>query len=297
MPKSDPTQPPPEPPESLAPASPPPEMQAASVPPPPPDAPLSETTAPPEEDTPMLDVHPPHHPIHSWKEYLLHMSTIVLGLLIAIGLEQSVEKIHRASERNELRESLKHETEKAIADAAQTEQTENDPLRWISARSDLVQNALTTHRPLPALLPRKPHVTSSNLPIDPVWSAAKSSGLLQLLTQQEIEVYSLADVLFTNLQDGQKPGRDASYKRAEFELRHKDPQHPEMIDLSHATPEELNTYISLLQEEYGAWDQVRVGCEYLRGIETAINSGERDLGRIQTASLQFYAREPRDLKP
>lgn len=279
---------------SPAPASRPVGMQAASAPPPHTDVPLSETTAPPEENTPMIDVHPPHQAIHTWKEYLLHMSTIVLGLLIAIGLEQSVEAIHRANERNELRESLKHETQKAIADARQTEQTENDPLRWLSARSELVETALATHQPISALLPRKPHVTSSNLPVDPVWSAAKSSGLLQLLTQEEVEVYSQADILFTSLENGQKPGRDASYKRAQFEVRHQaDPQHPGMIDLSHATPEELNTYIALLQEEYTAWDQVRVGCQYLRGIETAINAGERDLGGIQKASQQFYSRDPR----
>jgi len=274
--------------------------------PPSPETDVAENSAsanPTEEEVPMLDVHPPHEPIHSWKAYLLHMSTIVLGLLIAIGLEQSVEAIHRSNERSELRESLKRETEKAIADAAQTEQTENDPLRWIAAREDLVDKALTTHQPLPAQLPRKPHVTSANLPIDPAWNAAKSSGLLHLLTQDEVEVYSEADVFFTSLEEGQKPGRNASYKRAEFELRHRvDPQHMGFIDLSHATPEELNTYIVLLQEEYSAWDQVRVdqvrvGCEYLRGIETAINSGERDLGRIQKASRQFYSAEPHDSKP
>ena len=246
----------------------------------------------------MLDVHPPHEPIHSWKTYLLHMSTIVLGLLIAIGLEQTVEAIHRGKERSELRESLKRETEKAIADAAQTEQVENDPLRWISARTDLVDKALVTHQPLPAQLPRKPHVSSANLPIDPAWNAAKSSGLLHLLTQEEIEVYSEADYYFTGLEENQKPGRSASYKRAEFEVRHRvGPLSTGLIDLSHATPEELNTYIVLLQEEYSAWDQVRVGCEYLRGIETAINSGERDLGNIQKASRQFYSAEPRDSKP
>jgi hypothetical protein len=282
------------------PEAPTPDSQSAAMQPADTPALETETVEPAEtgKDAPMLDVHPPHQPIHTWKEYLLHMSTIVLGLLIAIGLEQSVEAIHRGNERSELRESLKRETKKAIADAAQTEQTENDPLRWISARTDLVETALTTHQPLPAQLPRKPHVSSSNLPIDPAWSAAKSSGLLHLLTQEEVEVYSEADVLFTGLEDGQKPGRNASYKRAEFEIRHRaDAQHPGMVDLSHATPEELNTYIVLLQEEYSAWDQVRVACEYLRGIETAILSGERDLGRIQAASRQFYSAEPHDSKP
>jgi hypothetical protein len=281
-------------PEAPTPDSQPAELQAA-------DTPALETTTAEAAETgknsPMLDVHPPHEPIHTWKEYLLHMSTIVLGLLIAIGLEQSVEAVHRSKERSELRESLKRETEKAIADAAQTEQTENDPLRWITAREDLVEKALTTHQPLPSQLPRKPHVSSSNLPIDPAWNAAKSSGLLHLLTQEEVEVYSEADIYFTGLEDNQKPGRNASYKRGEFEFRHRDLQNPGMIDLSHAAPEELNTYILLLEEEYSAWDQVRIGCEYLRGIETPILAGERDLGSIQKASRQFYSPEPHDSKP
>ncbi len=39
----------------------------------------------------MLDVHPPEHTPHTWRDFFLHIATIVIGLLIAIGLEQSVE--------------------------------------------------------------------------------------------------------------------------------------------------------------------------------------------------------------
>jgi hypothetical protein len=247
-----------------------------------------------EPEAQMIDIHPPEEPIHGWKTYLLHMSTIVLGLLIAIGLEQSVEAIHISHERQELRDSLRHESQNALADATQTEQTENDPLRWISARISLVERALDTHQPLPTQLPRKPHVVSSSMPNDPAWGAAKSSGLLSLLSQEEVEVYSAADLIFAGLHDTRKIGTAASYKRAEFEIRYTaDPQHPGLVDLSHATPEELNTYIALLYDEYSAWDQVRVGCEYLRGMETAILAGDRDLGQIEKATTQFYSTEPR----
>ena len=37
----------------------------------------------------MLDVHPPHEVTHTWKDFFIHIATIVVGLLIAIGLEQS----------------------------------------------------------------------------------------------------------------------------------------------------------------------------------------------------------------
>jgi hypothetical protein len=42
----------------------------------------------------MLDVHPAHHAASSWNEFLIHITTIVLGLLVAIGLEQTVEYVH-----------------------------------------------------------------------------------------------------------------------------------------------------------------------------------------------------------
>ncbi len=41
-----------------------------------------------------MDVHPPEHPIHTWRDFFVHIATIVVGLLIAIGLEQSVEWMH-----------------------------------------------------------------------------------------------------------------------------------------------------------------------------------------------------------
>jgi hypothetical protein len=43
----------------------------------------------------MLDVHPPHNPTHTWRDFLLHIATIVIGLFIAVGLEQTVE--HRSA--------------------------------------------------------------------------------------------------------------------------------------------------------------------------------------------------------
>jgi hypothetical protein len=39
----------------------------------------------------MLDVHPPHEKMHGFKDFLLHLLTITIGLLIALGLEGCVE--------------------------------------------------------------------------------------------------------------------------------------------------------------------------------------------------------------
>ena len=57
----------------------------------------------------MLDVHPAHHAANSWKEFFVHIATIVLGLLIAVGLEQGVEYIHHRREVAEARRALEVE--------------------------------------------------------------------------------------------------------------------------------------------------------------------------------------------
>lgn len=47
----------------------------------------------------MLEVHPPHAPTRSWKEFLVHIAAIAVGLLLAIGLEQAVEAVHHSRQR------------------------------------------------------------------------------------------------------------------------------------------------------------------------------------------------------
>ncbi len=59
----------------------------------------------------MLDVHPPHSPTHTWKDFFIHVGTICVGLLIAVGLEQTVEYFHHRHQIAETREALAHEWE------------------------------------------------------------------------------------------------------------------------------------------------------------------------------------------
>src|ERR1700727_1484957 len=61
---------------------------------------------PTKENAPMLDVHPAHHPAHSWRDFFVHIATICIGLLIAIGLEQSVEALHPRHKRKDPRRQI-----------------------------------------------------------------------------------------------------------------------------------------------------------------------------------------------
>jgi hypothetical protein len=61
----------------------------------------TQTSASPQEPT-MLEVHGTHEPIHSWKSFLTHIGAIAIGLLLALGLEQTVEAIHHRHQRQEI---------------------------------------------------------------------------------------------------------------------------------------------------------------------------------------------------
>jgi len=56
----------------------------------------------------MLDVHAPHQKVHTWKDFLIHIAAITIGLLIALALEATVEWRHH-----------KHEAQEALARLAQ----------------------------------------------------------------------------------------------------------------------------------------------------------------------------------
>jgi hypothetical protein len=57
----------------------------------------------------MLDVHPPPHAAHGWRDFFVHIATIVIGLLIALGLEQTAESIHHRHQVREARDAIVEE--------------------------------------------------------------------------------------------------------------------------------------------------------------------------------------------
>ena len=59
----------------------------------------------------MIDIHAPHERTHTWTDFLIHIATIVVGLFIAIGLEQTVELVHRSNQRHQLEADLRTEAE------------------------------------------------------------------------------------------------------------------------------------------------------------------------------------------
>jgi hypothetical protein len=155
----------------------------------------AEIPEPVKEHDPMLDVHPVHHAATTWRDFLIHIATIVLGLLIAIGLEQTVELLHHRHQRQQLQEDLRNE-------AAQNLQVIDRDLKMQNLES-WFQQAITAapaagYYKIRITLPSAPCLPGSVgtaeyryfAPSQAVWTTAKESGIVAFLPPAESRMYA-----------------------------------------------------------------------------------------------------------
>lgn len=137
----------------------------------------------------MLDVHPPHEKIHGFRDFLLHLLTITIGLLIALGLEALVERVHQNHLRAEAEQNVKHEIEDNRREVANT--------RALLAGEE--QNLVAILRYMRARAANKPyeiHDMSIKFAMgtlkDASWSTAAATGALALMDYQEVKKFEAA---------------------------------------------------------------------------------------------------------
>jgi hypothetical protein len=153
----------------------------------------------------MLDVHPPHNSTHTWRDFFIHIATICIGLLIAIGLEQSVEALHHRHQRHQLEADLHAEDLRNVTIALQNIEV-SQRRRDLDAQqfSELLQ-AAQQHRP-PSFLAVTRDSSGYRYvkPAYAVWTVAQQGGTLNLLprsdAQRYVRVYSLVQMAVDRLE-------------------------------------------------------------------------------------------------
>ncbi len=144
----------------------------------------------------MIDIHPPHQTVHTWRDFFIHMITIILGLVIAIGLEQSIEALHRRHQRHQLEAQLRDEAQRNL-DLVQ-QNLERIKLRraWLNAAIIALNSApVTQGHILRSVLPPPGDIFGVDLsqPSQTVWAVAKANGTVALLPEDEAQVYARLD--------------------------------------------------------------------------------------------------------
>ncbi|MGD0647397.1 MAG: hypothetical protein ABR971_05335 [Acidobacteriaceae bacterium] len=181
----------------------------------------------------MLDVHPPHAPTHTWRDFFIHIATIVLGLIIAVGLEQLVERIHQRYELRETREALSRELESNRAHLVADQR--NWLLTTARLKNDLlVLQYIRQHPGTPEIaLPGDLNWLQAPFLYDhAAWDAAEKNGITRRLSLTEANTDQNLYSQLAGLSEQSLDTWNAINDAASFELLDTDPTHlpPQRLD-------------------------------------------------------------------
>ena len=229
----------------------------------------------------MLDVHPAHHAASTWRDFFIHIITIVIGLLIAVGLEQTVEHFHHQHQLRELRQGLLADASLYLHDVDELRLVNRQRIEDLNARIQQLKVALSHHQQLgyPMYRPTPPTNTIrlGN------FSAAKASGLVQLLSEDEINIVSDAEVGVAKSEVLKELAQETTRKRVAFEQRFQTGYPNGPFDFAAATPIQLNEYLGLLIEERVRRAEYLAYLDEMHGGAKAFLQGQRDIEKIRHA--------------
>ena len=138
----------------------------------------------------MIDVHPPHHAAATRREFFTHIATIVVGLLIAIGLEQSVEALHHHHQRHQLEADLRAEGIRNLHTAITTLNFCDWMAQWQTLQAQELDRAAAQGRTPEYIQPPAGRPAPFSRLSDAVWTVAQTSTMLSLLPRSEAERYA-----------------------------------------------------------------------------------------------------------
>jgi hypothetical protein len=168
-----------------------------------------------DEVPPVIDVHSPHEPIHGWRDFFLHLTTITIGLLIALSLEGCVEWQHHRHLVHEAEASLHAEIQsnaKGMQDnIADLHHKQDDLKHDVIVLKYLIKN----HK-----MPENASMSlgASIQTFDDVsWRTAQSTGALSYMpyarAEEYADIYNSQAELYTS---EQQAARDAIISLAPF---------------------------------------------------------------------------------
>ncbi|HEX3838097.1 MAG TPA: hypothetical protein VHW25_14135 [Steroidobacteraceae bacterium] len=135
-----------------------------------------------EDLAPMLDVHAPHQPTHTWRDFFIHIATIVVGLLIAVALEQTLEAFHRHHQSYAARAAIESELLKNLQYIKENEQHLAEQQRLLQQDLQTVESSMPDAEAIPA----RQYKWYLQKPQNAAWTSAKVNGSLALIAPSEI---------------------------------------------------------------------------------------------------------------
>jgi len=134
-----------------------------------------------------MDIHAPHQPVHTWRDFFTHIAIITIGLFLALMLEAGVDWLHHRHLVHQARENIRRELEdnhnaaqKDLVQLTKNIQLQKDN---IAAIHGLMINGGKF----------RGSVTNSfsfDSPETSAWRTARDSGALSYMPYEEVQRYS-----------------------------------------------------------------------------------------------------------
>jgi hypothetical protein len=135
----------------------------------------------------MIDVHAPHGATHTWTDFFIHVGTIAVGLLLAIGLEQTVELFHHHHQVAETRRALQEEKQENIRIFHENVERHVMAMGYLHNNLRIFQflrdHPRTAQDKLPGILYWG---IFSTRPQETAWSTAEHTDVLSLMPRKEV---------------------------------------------------------------------------------------------------------------
>jgi len=137
----------------------------------------------------MIDIHPPQHGSITRRDFFIHLFIVVLGILIAIGLEQGAEIVHHHQQRHQLEADLYAEAQRNVDTIQANEKNFAVYMAWYRDVLKAGREAKPAGGFVTFLIPPRVGTKIAQRPMDNVWPAATASGAVAVLPREEIETF------------------------------------------------------------------------------------------------------------
>ena len=182
----------------------------------------------------MIDVHPPEHGIHGFRDFLIHLLTITVGLLIELGLEASVEALHHRHQRHEAEATIRQELQQNREDLMKAQGSIQLEMRNMEAILNFLEARSQGQHGDPSGLTLVMHEGPLH---DAAWRTAASTGVLSYMDYGEVEKYALAYKEQDEFEAMEIQALNEYLQLDSFVVNGFDPQHVSPDDVKAALPE------------------------------------------------------------
>jgi hypothetical protein len=211
-----------------------------------------------------MELHAPESPIHSFKDFAVHIAVVTCGILIALGLEGVREAVHNHTLVRETRENVRFEMNINL------DHTRNE-LPRIALYSAQLKSLIAD---LPTLAEQHPGQISARLThienpgyffIANSWQSALSTGALEHMSTEEVNAYGGAAESIKIYSSMQKDAETEEARSKAFFTSH-----------SHLNPDQLAEGTEHLLLFYNAERELaNVGPQMQDQVERALDAANR----------------------